>query len=425
MRKSNGLLVVFVVAFIFCAVNGWALEENCLGCHERLSPMVVEQWRDSAHGKEDVGCTLCHDPEITQTIISDRCEEKVAVVVSPNVCANCHEEEVEEQEKTKHATTLHFFVNFLKDGWTVKGANSDPERATGCYPCHGSIIKDELNWINWPNNGVGRLNPDNSFGTCTVCHSHHRFSLKEARNPTTCGRCHLGPDHPQIEVWEESKHGKLFAAGEKWAPSCYTCHMGPIKDNSTGKEISPSTHDIGNRLYWEIQAPLSTPFKDKIFFKPNLQVAKSNRERMRAVCLQCHVTRHADAHFEKFDKVVTDYSDNYFKPAKKLYDELKQKGLLSPRPFDDKADWLFWYLWHHEGRRMRIGAAMMGADYAWWHGAHDAKIRYMELWEEYQRLIELGKPDPVPYLPGAVFEKGPNLRPGIDVPDLRKLEKKK
>jgi hypothetical protein len=49
----------------------------------------------------------------------------------------------------------------------------------------------------------------------------------------------------------------------------------------------------------------------------------------------------------------------------------------------------------------------------------------IEVWEEYQRLIELGKSDPVPYLPGAVFEKGPNLRPGIDVPDLRKLEKKK
>ncbi|MEE8380295.1 MAG: hypothetical protein V3R78_00265 [Thermodesulfobacteriota bacterium] len=47
------------------------------------------------------------------------------------------------------------------------------------------------------------------------------------------------------------------------------------------------------------------------------------------------------------------------------------------------------------------------------------------MWKEYQRLIELGKPDPVPYLPRAVFEKGPNLRPGIDVPDLRKLEKKK
>lgn len=46
----------------------------------------------------------------------------------------------------------------------------------------------------------------------------------------------------------------------------------------------------------------------------------------------------------------------------------------------------------------------------------------MELWEEYQRLIERGKPEPVPYLPGAVFEEGPNLRPGTDVPDLRVKE---
>ena len=45
--------------------------------------------------------------------------------------------------------------------------------------------------------------------------------------------------------------------------------------------------------------------------------------------------------------------------------EVKQyRWRYSPKPFDDKADWLFWYLWHHEGRRMRIGAAMMGADYA-------------------------------------------------------------
>lgn len=76
------------------------------------------------------------------------------------------------------------------------------------------------------------------------------------------------------------------------------------------------------------------------------------------------MVKQADTYFEKCDKVVTDYSENYYTPAKKLYDELTQEGLLSPKPFDDKADWLFWYLWHHEGRRMRIGAAMMEADYA-------------------------------------------------------------
>ena len=215
----------FILIFNLYLIADAAEKENCLSCHEKNSPMVVEQWQESAHGKEGVMCMDCHDPEISKTIVSDRCSEKVAVVISPSVCGNCHQKEVEEQDNTKHATTLHFFVNVLKEGWTVKGAANDAERATGCYACHGSVIKDELNWKNWPNNGVGRLNPDQSVGTCTVCHSHHRFSIEEAKNPTTCGRCHLGPDHPQIEVWEESKHGKLYAAGEKWAPTCYTCSI--------------------------------------------------------------------------------------------------------------------------------------------------------------------------------------------------------
>ena len=151
--------ISFILVFNLYFIADAAEEENCLSCHEKSSPMVVEQWQVSAHGKEGVMCMDCHDPEITKTIVSDRCSEKVAVVISPTVCANCHEKEVEEQDNTKHATTMHFFVNVLKEGWTVKGANNDAERATGCYPCHGSVIKDELNWVNWPNNGVGRINP--------------------------------------------------------------------------------------------------------------------------------------------------------------------------------------------------------------------------------------------------------------------------
>ena len=99
------------------------------------------------------------------------------------------------------------------------------------------------------------------------------------------------------------------------------------------------------------------------------ELAKKNRAEMRAVCLQCHVTRHADAFFEKFDNVVVEYTESYYKPAKKIYDDLKEKNLSPRNPLMKKADWIFWYLWHHEGRRMRIGAAMMGLDYAWWDTA--------------------------------------------------------
>jgi hydroxylamine dehydrogenase len=64
----------------------------------------------------------------------------------------------------------------------------------------------------WPNTGIGRINPDGSNGSCTACHGRHRFSKAQARTPDTCGKCHVGPDHPQIEVYNESKHGIIYRA---------------------------------------------------------------------------------------------------------------------------------------------------------------------------------------------------------------------
>ena len=56
---------------ILLPVFAFAQEENCLSCHEQQSPMVVEQWQESKHGKEEVMCMDCHDPDISKTIVSD------------------------------------------------------------------------------------------------------------------------------------------------------------------------------------------------------------------------------------------------------------------------------------------------------------------------------------------------------------------
>ncbi len=83
----------------------------------------------------------------------------------------------------------------------------------GCASCHGSKIEIDQNSPNnlaistWPNSGIGRLNPDGSLGACNACHVRHSFDIAQVRQPETCGKCHLGPDHPQKEVYEESKHG--------------------------------------------------------------------------------------------------------------------------------------------------------------------------------------------------------------------------
>jgi len=105
-------------------------------------------------------------------------------------------------------------------------------------------------WRTWPNSGIGRLNPDGSKGACNACHSRRQFSKEQARRPENCGKCHLGPAHPQKEIYEESKHGIAYRAHSEsmnmdrasWiagkdyfeAPTCATCHVSATARSSPG-----------------------------------------------------------------------------------------------------------------------------------------------------------------------------------------------
>jgi hypothetical protein len=149
-----------------------------------------------------------------------------------------------------------------------------------------------------------------------------------------------------------------------------------------------TSHDVTERLAWESQAPLTVRPED---FKPF--PAKSNwkteRAKMREICMQCHGKSWTDGHFVKMDKVMIEYNDVYFKPAKKMLDDLYEKGLLDKTKFfDEELEIEYYELWHHEGRRARFGAAMMAPDYAWWHGFYECKKRYNSFMEEARELIE-------------------------------------
>ena len=125
----------------------------------------------------------------------------------------------------------------------------------------------------WPNSGIGRINPDGSKGVCNACHSKHSFRASVARQPQACGKCHVGPDHPQKEVYEESKHGIAYFSAlredqqngmnvmkdGKWilgvdyytAPSCSTCHMGSyVRQNGA---VARNTHNVGDRISWNLR----------------------------------------------------------------------------------------------------------------------------------------------------------------------------
>jgi hypothetical protein len=223
----------------------------------------------------------------------------------------------------------------------------------------------------WPNSGIGRINPDGSFGACTACHTRHSYSKAQARQPEACGKCHLGPDHPQIEIYTESKHGntyytntdKMNVASHKWvtgedyytAPTCATCHM-------TATPRQASTHDVGERIAWTLR-PIVSVYKEEW---------ETRRANMQDVCLNCHSKTFSDGHFHGYDAFVRLYNEKFAKPSLQIITLAREQGVMeNPAAFSNKLEWIFWELWHHEGRRARHGASMMGPDYAWWHGVYE------------------------------------------------------
>jgi hydroxylamine dehydrogenase len=390
----------------------------CIECHKSEHPGLFADWAKSRHASANITCLDCHQADPSDKDVSkihfkqyERADVKwgkpeykipVAAAVTPKDCSRCHPDEAKQYSRSKHANTLEIIWKI--DPWLNKGMNSDFERTTGCFACHGTILKmkdDRLDPETWPNVGVGRFNFDGSKGSCTSCHTRHLFSVMEARKPEACGQCHLGPDHPQIEIFMESKHGDIYtahgdtynwdAAPGTWtpgvdyrAPTCAVCHMsgaGPVL----------TSHDVTERLAWETQAPLTVrpenfkPFPAKV----NHEV---ERQKMKDVCLQCHGNTWTDAHFVRLDKVVEEYNEIYFKPVKKMLGDLYAKGLLDKTKFfDEELEIEFYEIWHHEGRRARFGAAMMAPDYAWWHGFYDLKKHYNTYMEKARDAIKHNK----------------------------------
>ncbi|MFT5285455.1 MAG: hydroxylamine dehydrogenase [Planctomycetota bacterium] len=209
----------------------------------------------------------------------------------------------------------------------------------------------------------------------------------------------MGPDHPQKEIYEESKHGISFAANikkmnmdsPKWvvgedysaAPTCATCHMSATPNQDV-------THDIGLRISWNNRPAVS--------IRPEVSDAKMNlpgadikwdtrRANMVDVCLNCHNQNWVDNFYIQYDSLIELYTEKFAKPGLALY--ALAKALPKQVAFGNKIDFIWFEIWHHEGRRARRGTSMMGPDYTHWHGTYEvAKHFYSEYVPELEELVE-------------------------------------
>jgi hypothetical protein len=396
--------------------------KECVECHWQEDPGLTQEWNNSQHGQSGVNCLDCHATEEGDIDAFEHEGQMISIIVTPKDCSKCHQTEFEEMDGSHHSHAGRILASL--DNLLGEVVGGPAAVNVGCRQCHGAKVEigedGKPTGETWPNTGIGRLNPDGSEGSCTACHGRHRFSKAQARTPDTCGKCHVGPDHPQIEVYNESKHGIIYRAmvdemnleSDKWvagidysaAPTCATCHM------SRGGS-QPKTHNVGDRISWTLRPPISQKINlvrlengqefdvkeggaipnvgDKAKDSTVVEVVtwKERRKKMQDVCASCHSDSVIKGHYSQFDNLVDLYNEKFAKPIAAIMGELKANGYITKSPFDDKIEWVWWEIWHHEGRRARHGAAMMGPDYAWWHGIYDvAKHTYFEFIPELKEV---------------------------------------
>jgi hydroxylamine dehydrogenase len=122
-------------------------------------------------------------------------------------------------------------------------------------------------------------------------------------------------------------------------------------------------------LSWELQAPLT--------IRPEGADWQQARKRMETVCLQCHSASWTTSHFMRLDRVVSEYNQAYYQPLARKLDELYSAGILDRKKrVDEQLEVEVDEFWRRDGRRTKMGAAMMAPDYTWWHGFYELKKHY-------------------------------------------------
>jgi hypothetical protein len=357
----------------------------CVDCHEKKSPGIVKLHDDSKHAGRGVTCLDCHKPVAGQKAMT-KIHYNVAIVAqaTPKNCARCHDAEVKEFEKSNHAAKSWYAMEGAKDFTPAElaqnhllDAKGQPLNEGKANPVYTLIGKDAAIASCKVCHSVGKKNLDGSFGDCTKCHLRHKFDVAQARKPETCAQCHLGPDHPQSEVYNESAHGAYYQANKEQfnmsapaktltvkdfpAPTCATCHMSALGSVK-------GTHNVGERLRWNLTPQIAIVRVD----------GAKNRSTMNSVCLNCHAQPFVTGVMNAGDKTIGLTNENVVK-GKAILTGLRDAKLLGTKSFAYPIDFTYFELWHHEGRRARSGAMMGGPDYVNWHG----------IYEQYKALVEL------------------------------------
>ena len=436
--------------------------ETCIECHASLHPGIVQDWLKSTHAKVSpaqalnkpklerrisvekvperlangaVGCAECHTMnESTHQDSFEHNDYQVHTVVTPNDCAVCHEAEAQQYQEnlmSKARTILlenPVYMDLMTQingthrlqdkETTVTPPNADTN-ADACLYCHGTKVEMKgLRTVDsdmgemevpilsgWPNQGVGRLNPDGTTGSCSACHVRHQYSIEMARKPYTCSECHKGPDVPAYAVYQVSKHGNIHSAHNKewdfravpWkvgkdftAPTCAACHVSLLVGEDD-QIVAERTHQMNNRSAWRlfgvpyahahpkspdtsiIRNKAGLPLPTELTGEPasrfliNAEEQQQRRDAMKTICLSCHGNGWVNGHFERLENTIETTNEMTLTSTKILiaaWNRGAAKGLeQNDSIFNEVIERKWTEQWLFHANSARLASAMAGADY--------------------------------------------------------------
>ncbi len=384
-----------------------AERSSCITCHQKVTPGIVEQFLRGKMGQPDaeVDCADCHGDE--HTTAEDWAKARIP---TPETCAECHEEKVEEFKNGKHAlawAAMKAMPMVSHQPIAITGE----EGFKGCSGCHKIGIKPEEDIR------AGKFRY--GTGSCDACHTRHTFSVEEARDPRACMTCHMGFDHPQWEMWSSSKHGVIWQieGNTGRAPTCQTCHM------------QDGNHAVMTAWgFLALRVPEDDPawWRDRVTILQALGVLDDEgnpterfdavkaaklarltreawqveRQKMLKVCTRCHSRNYAENQLASADSIIR-ASDALMAEAIRTVQALYRDGILrKPRGAKYAPDLLQFYenptsieqdlyvMFLEYRMRAFQGAFHMNPDYMHWYGWARMKETLRKIKDEARRLRE-------------------------------------
>jgi hypothetical protein len=378
---------------------------RCVGCHQKTSPQIVSDWKLSRHFKMNVDCATCHGAEHTS-----KDDVAKAKQPTPDTCAGCHDVQVAQFKKGKHAfawaavkamPTFHYQPVAIREG------------LKGCGGCHKLGLKSEAE-----QKELAKVSGGFGNASCDACHTRHLFSKAEARRPEACQTCHMGFDHPQWEMYSSSKHGVRNALKQQKAipetaaaPTCQTCHM-----QEGNHEVRTAWGFLAVRLpfpendpQWKadritilqglgVLDPKGNPtarldvVKAADVARLTQEAFDAERNKMLKTCEQCHSGHFAREQLRQSDSLIRD-ADHLMAEALRTVAALYQEGVLQkPKEyafafpdlltFHDAAtpieQTLFVMFLEHRMRAFQ-GAFHANPDYANWYGWSEMRRDLVEI----------------------------------------------